>query len=134
VDRIVADRAEDKTGEATQPARADDHQASVVGGTNERRPCRPLVCLAGRDKARVLRRRAVGGSGRDGFYAHGALTFDVTDNGKGFDAASVQRGAGLTNMTDRIDALGGSLEMSSTPGSGTRIFGSLPAPVAAAAS
>jgi signal transduction histidine kinase len=64
----------------------------------------------------------------------GALTFDVTDNGKGFDAASVQRGAGLTNMTDRIDALGGSLEMSSTPGSGTRIFGSLPAPVAAAAS
>jgi len=64
----------------------------------------------------------------------GALTFDVTDNGKGFDAASVQRGAGLTNMTDRIDALGGSFVMSSTPGSGTRIFGSLPAPVAAAAS
>ena len=55
------------------------------------------------------------------------LTFEVIDNGAGFDAASVARGAGLTNMTDRIDALGGSLEVSSTPGSGTQIHGSLPA-------
>jgi len=57
----------------------------------------------------------------------GVLTFEVIDNGAGFDAASVARGAGLTNMTDRIDALGGSLEVSSTPGSGTQIHGSLPA-------
>jgi signal transduction histidine kinase len=62
------------------------------------------------------------------------LTFEVSDNGKGFDAASVKRGAGLTNMTDRIDALGGSLEMSSTPGRGTRIHGSLPALAAVAPS
>ena len=34
------------------------------------------------------------------------LTFEVTDDGQGFDGASVKRGAGLTNMTDRIDALG----------------------------
>jgi signal transduction histidine kinase len=59
--------------------------------------------------------------------ADGVLTFEVIDNGKGFDAATVKRGAGLTNMTDRIDALGGSFEMSSTPGSGTRVRGSLPA-------
>jgi signal transduction histidine kinase len=58
------------------------------------------------------------------------LTFELSDNGKGFDATSVKRGAGLTNMTDRIDALGGSLEVSSTPGRGTRVHGSLPAPVA----
>jgi signal transduction histidine kinase len=63
--------------------------------------------------------------------SEGSLTFEVVDNGKGFDAATVKRGAGLTNMTDRIDALGGSLEMSSTPGSGTRVYGSLPALVAA---
>jgi signal transduction histidine kinase len=62
------------------------------------------------------------------------LTFEVSDNGLGFDAASVKRGAGLTNMTDRIDALGGSLEMSSTPGRGTRIRGSLPALAAVAPS
>ncbi len=64
----------------------------------------------------------------------GALTFEVSDNGKGFDPASVKRGAGLTNMTDRVDALGGRLEMTSTPGTGTRIQGSLPALVALDAS
>jgi signal transduction histidine kinase len=56
----------------------------------------------------------------------GVLTFEVTDDGKGFDVASVRRGAGLTNMTDRIDALGGSIEMVSTPGRGTCVNGSLP--------
>jgi signal transduction histidine kinase len=59
------------------------------------------------------------------------LTFEVTDDGQGFDGASVKRGAGLTNMTDRIDALGGQLEFSSTPGRGTRVRGSLPGLVAA---
>ena len=63
----------------------------------------------------------------------GALAFDVVDDGKGFDVAQAKRGAGLTNMTDRVDALGGTLEVSSTPGRGTRIFGSLPATVAVAA-
>jgi signal transduction histidine kinase len=42
------------------------------------------------------------------------LTFEVADDGCGFDSASVKRGAGLTNMTDRIEALGGRLEVSST--------------------
>jgi signal transduction histidine kinase len=56
----------------------------------------------------------------------GALRFEVADDGKGFDLALTTRGAGLTNMTDRIDALGGVIEMSSTPGLGTRIHGCLP--------
>jgi signal transduction histidine kinase len=56
----------------------------------------------------------------------GVLTFEVTDDGKGFDVASVRRGAGLTNMTDRMHALGGSIEMFSTPGRGTCVNGSLP--------
>jgi signal transduction histidine kinase len=58
------------------------------------------------------------------------LTFAVIDDGQGFDAATVKRGAGLTNMTDRIDALGGRLEVSSTPERGTSVHGSLPALVA----
>ena len=61
------------------------------------------------------------------------LTFEVADDGQGFDGTTVKRGAGLTNMTDRIDALGGSLELSSTPGRGTRVHGSVPALVAVAA-
>ncbi|HXA43431.1 MAG TPA: sensor histidine kinase [Candidatus Solibacter sp.] len=62
----------------------------------------------------------------------GGLSFEVTDDGHGFDIASVKRGAGLTNITDRVDALGGRLELSSTPGGGTKIHGSLPALAAAA--
>ena len=62
----------------------------------------------------------------------GGLAFEVTDDGQGFDDLSVRRGAGLTNMTDRIDALGGRLEVTSTPQRGTRIQGSLPALVAVA--
>jgi signal transduction histidine kinase len=58
--------------------------------------------------------------------ANGSLDFSVQDDGAGFDSAATPRGSGLTNMIDRIDALGGSLEVTSVPGEGTRIKGSLP--------
>lgn len=49
----------------------------------------------------------------------GELRVEVADDGRGFDAAAVQRGAGMTNMEDGLDALGGSLQVESTIGSGT---------------
>jgi signal transduction histidine kinase len=58
--------------------------------------------------------------------ANGSLDFAVEDNGAGFDPAVTAKGSGVTNMTDRIEALGGSLVLASTPGAGTRITGSLP--------
>ncbi|HEV1998111.1 MAG TPA: histidine kinase, partial [Candidatus Dormibacteraeota bacterium] len=57
----------------------------------------------------------------------GSLVFHVEDDGKGFDMKSVRRGAGLQNMIDRVEALGGTLELVSSPGLGTRISGTLPA-------
>jgi signal transduction histidine kinase len=54
------------------------------------------------------------------------LIFEVIDDGRGFDGDSIKRGAGITNMMDRLDALGGRLEVSSTPDRGTRVHGSLP--------
>jgi len=54
------------------------------------------------------------------------LLFSVTDDGDGFDLESTSMGAGLTNMTDRIDALGGTLSVQSAPGVGTTISGRLP--------
>ncbi len=57
---------------------------------------------------------------------HGALRFDVADDGRGFDAATTRTGSGLTNMADRLEALGGRLRIHSTPGSGTELRGSLP--------
>ena len=56
----------------------------------------------------------------------GKLTFDVADNGVGFDAAAKSLGAGLTNIHDRIGALGGTVRIQSRPGEGTRVAGIVP--------
>ncbi len=63
----------------------------------------------------------------------GMLAFEVADNGMGFDTSTVHKGAGLINMRDRIDALGGNLEIRSAPGTGTRVRGAMPAQVRVAA-
>jgi signal transduction histidine kinase len=63
---------------------------------------------------------------------HDRITFVVIDDGDGFDVASMKRGAGLANMEDRLDALGGSLQISSAIGQGTTITGSLEAAAATA--
>jgi signal transduction histidine kinase len=55
------------------------------------------------------------------------LRFEVTDDGRGFDAAATGYGTGLQGMADRLDALGGSLEITSQPGTGTTVTGTLPA-------
>jgi signal transduction histidine kinase len=46
---------------------------------------------------------------------------EVTDDGRGFDPASVQTGVGLSAMRERIEGLGGKIEFSSRPGEGTRV-------------
>jgi signal transduction histidine kinase len=58
------------------------------------------------------------------------LTFEVSDDGVGFDTAIATKGAGLTNMADRVDALGGSLTVRSSPNLGTTISGTLSIDVA----
>jgi signal transduction histidine kinase len=57
----------------------------------------------------------------------GTLTFSVIDDGTGFDSAVAKKGASLTNIADRIDALGGSVAVTSSPGAGTTVHGELPA-------
>ena len=54
------------------------------------------------------------------------LRFSVQDDGKGFDPVTAKRGAGLQNMTDRLQALGGDLQIVSSPGRGTRLDGEVP--------
>lgn len=54
------------------------------------------------------------------------LAFRIEDDGKGFDAMTVPQGSGLQNMRDRVEALGGSLDVSSVPGRGTTIEGRVP--------
>jgi signal transduction histidine kinase len=54
------------------------------------------------------------------------LHFEVADDGPGFDPATMTPGQGLTNMMDRIAAIGGSVNWDSAPGQGTRVCGSVP--------
>jgi signal transduction histidine kinase len=46
------------------------------------------------------------------------LVLILSDNGKGFDLSKSSTGHGLVSMRERTRALGGELEMSSTPGQG----------------
>jgi signal transduction histidine kinase len=57
----------------------------------------------------------------------GMLTFEVTDDGKGFDAQARGLGAGFLNMADRLGALGGTLRVESAPQRGTTVSGAVPA-------
>jgi signal transduction histidine kinase len=54
------------------------------------------------------------------------LAFSVSDDGAGFDLRLGMRGAGLTNMADRMGAVGGFLNVRSEPGGGTTVEGRLP--------
>ena len=56
----------------------------------------------------------------------GSLTFEVQDDGAGFDPAVIGYGTGLQGMADRLAALGGTLEVRSAPGQGTTATGRLP--------
>jgi signal transduction histidine kinase len=56
----------------------------------------------------------------------GALLFEVCDDGTGFESGGHGDGAGLTNMRDRLGAVGGTLRVDSGAGRGTRIEGVVP--------
>ena len=66
---------------------------------------------------------------------NGSLTFEVADDGDGFDPTTTGYGTGLQGMADRLDAIGGTLIVRSEPGHGTNVTGrapagSLPEPIA----
>jgi signal transduction histidine kinase len=54
------------------------------------------------------------------------LLVEVVDDGSG--AADPAAGTGLRGLADRIDSLGGRLEIDSAPGAGTRVSARLPLP------
>jgi signal transduction histidine kinase len=71
----------------------------------------------------LIRLRGDGEEDRDG------ISLRIADDGGGFDvpaAASAGRGLGLISMGERADTLGGSLHISSSPGSGTVVEVGLP--------
>ena len=49
------------------------------------------------------------------------LWMEIQDNGCGFDPQTVSRGLGLDAMQERVERLGGRLQIASEPGEGTRV-------------
>jgi signal transduction histidine kinase len=56
----------------------------------------------------------------------GELRFEVRDDGRGFDPATTAYGTGVQGMVDRLAAIGGEVMVTSAPGRGTTVSGSLP--------
>jgi signal transduction histidine kinase len=61
--------------------------------------------------------------GRD----HAGIRFTIADDGVGMSESAVGKGDGLVGMRDRIGAVGGELVISSAPGCGTTLRGTIPA-------
>ena len=104
----------------------------------EIRRCRPEVesavyftCLAAIDNA-AKHAGPAEVSVRAGDTAQ-ALHLTVRDTGYGFDPNRTPSGAGMSNMRDRITAVGGTLAIDSRPSHGTRLHGSVPDPWPSAA-
>lgn len=55
-----------------------------------------------------------------------AVTFEVSDDGVGFDPASVLSSRGFRSLRDRVEMAGGSLTIRSAEGEGTTLSGSVP--------
>ncbi|MCB0993497.1 MAG: hypothetical protein KDB21_00300 [Acidimicrobiales bacterium] len=55
-----------------------------------------------------------------------ALSFEVADDGVGFDPSSASVSAGLVGMRERVGRVGGRLDVHSGPGLGTRVVGYVP--------
>ena len=56
----------------------------------------------------------------------GTLTVEVDDDGTGMDIEAPTRGFGLPGMRERVEALGGTLQMTSRPGRGVTLTVELP--------
>ena len=59
-------------------------------------------------------------------YADGEVALSIEDDGQGFDLQAVGQGMGLQGVRDRFLMLNGAFDIESSPGRGTRLYGSLP--------
>jgi signal transduction histidine kinase len=74
------------------------------------------------------RRHSGAGNVEVGLRAEGGalLVAEVTDDGRGFDTASTRAGVGLSAMRERVEGLGGEIEVESRPGGGTSVRVTVP--------
>jgi signal transduction histidine kinase len=54
------------------------------------------------------------------------LSLEVDDDGRGFDVDTTTLGMGLSNLRERVESLGGVLQVESSPGEGTTVRATFP--------
>jgi PAS domain S-box-containing protein len=59
-------------------------------------------------------------------YVDGEVSISIEDDGQGFDLRKVGEGLGLQGLQERFRLLNGDLEIESSPGVGTHLYGCLP--------
>ena len=64
-------------------------------------------------------------------HVQGSMAVRIADDGRGFDPAHTPEGAGVGNIRDRIEELGGTFKVASSPGRGTVLAISMSWPAAA---
>jgi signal transduction histidine kinase len=105
------------------PGRVSIHVSGVGRYCTEIETAVYFSCLAALDNAA---KHAGSAPATVRVWDHGdALQFTVSDTGHGFDRLITRPGAGITNMHDRIDAVGGNLTIDSSS-RGTVVAGSVP--------
>ncbi|MEV0829478.1 sensor histidine kinase [Nonomuraea rubra] len=62
-----------------------------------------------------------------GLREQDGLSFDLADTGIGCHPGLIRTGHGITNMYDRLGAIGGTLTIETSPGTGLRLHGHIPA-------
>ncbi len=113
--------------QARKAAVADDAStADEVGRYPQDIESAVYFCTPGGAEQRGEVRRRVARLDPASATADGTLSFRVIDDGRGFDSAATGYGTGLQGIADRLAALGGEVEITSTPGAGTTIAGRLP--------
>ncbi len=59
-------------------------------------------------------------------HENGGALLEIDDDGRGFELGGAHGGLGLVNLRERIDSLGGSLDIQSRAGEGTTVRATLP--------
>jgi signal transduction histidine kinase len=60
------------------------------------------------------------------WQSDGLITFEISDDGRGFDPSRSPKGSGLSNLVGRLSVIGGDVSVESAPGAGTTVRGSVP--------
>ena len=104
------------------------HVEAALAGASHRRSRRPSTSAAWRRSRTRPSTPAPCATVTVSIREHGGrVAFEIRDDGVGFDVDDVHGGHGLTNLHDRVAAVGGDVHVASGRGAGTTVSGDVPA-------